>query len=291
MAELRPQSQRDARTIKSTYAPLVDSAMFVNRGDLEAALEMEELALLPDHIESLNIQLRLNGANPIAEKDLANQAMYLGARPSVLSLLYDIAARVESGPIEITSLVRHGQYQRALSATNGNARTEVPTHAMGLAFDIALVNTPMPRVQEIRRVLQQMRAAGDILFIGERQQLVFHVVPHPSRLGYFTGIYQQAVGSVSGIQTVEVVAPGPYRVEPARLTPRVVTEVVAVSPVSEHWAEWRDATTVAAGPTDSALPAAAQTATGPLAAMVLMRGMLAFFAALGTSIWKIANHL
>jgi len=164
-------------------------------------------------------------------------------------------------------------------------------HTMGLAFDIALVNAPLPRVQEIRRVLQEMRAAGDILFIGERQQLVFHVVPHPSRLGYFTGIYHQAVGAVSGIQTVEVVAPGPPRVEPARLTPRVVTEVVAVSPVSGHWQEWRDGTAAAAGAVDSGPPAAAQTATGPLAAMVLMRGLLAFFAAVGTSIWKIANHL
>ena len=188
MAELRPQSQRDARTIKSTYAPLVDSAMFVNRGDLEAALEMEELALLPDHIESLNIQLRLNGANPIAEKDLANQALYLGARPSVLSLLYDIAARVESGPIEITSLVRHGQYQRALGATNGNARTAVPTHAMGLAFDIALVNTPLQRAYEVRDVLRRMRDAGMLYFIGESQQLVFHVVPTPASLGYYEAV-------------------------------------------------------------------------------------------------------
>jgi hypothetical protein len=188
MAELRPQSQRDARTIKSTYAPMVHSALFVNRGDLEAALELEELALLPDHTESLNIQLRLNGSNPIAEKDMANQAMYLGARPAALSLLYDIAARVESGPIEITSLVRHHQYQRALSATNGNARTEVPTHAMGLAFDIALVNTPLQRAYEVRDVLRTMRDAGMLYFIGESQQLVFHVVPTPASLGYYEAV-------------------------------------------------------------------------------------------------------
>jgi hypothetical protein len=182
--------------------------------------------------------------------------------------------------------VRHAEYQAVLRTTNGNATTSVPMHTMGLAFDIALINTPMPRVREIRRVLESMRAAGDILFIGERQQLVFHVVPHPSRLGYFTGIYQQAVGAVSGVQTVEVVAPGPPRLEPARLRPRVVTEVLAVSPVL---GQWQDSGIVSTPPVEPALPA--QSSTGPLAAMVLMRGLLAFFAAVGASVWKISNHL
>lgn len=189
MAELRPQSQRDARIIKAAYGPLVRSSMFVNRGDLEAALELEELALIPDHTEPLNITLRLNGAHPIAEKDLANQAMYLGARPGTLGLLYEIASRVPSGPIEITSLVRHQEYQRELGATNGNARTDVPTHAMGLAFDIALVNTPLTRSYEIRDVLRGMRDAGLLYFIGETQQLVFHVVPTPASLGYYDALH------------------------------------------------------------------------------------------------------
>ena len=185
MAELRPQSMQDARTIKAQYEPMMDSAMFMNRGDLEAALELDELALVPDHPEQLNIVLRLDGANPIAEKDLRNQELYLGARPATLALLYEIASRVTSGPIEITSLVRHLDYQRALAGSNGNARTEVPTHAMGLAFDIALVNTPLDRVYEIRDVLREMRGAGLLYFIGESQQLVFHVVPRPMWLGYY----------------------------------------------------------------------------------------------------------
>ena len=190
------------------------------------------------HPERFNLAPRLDGPHPIGEKDLGNQVNYIAARPATIGALIVVASRVRSGPVEITSLVRHAEYQSVLKGTNGNATTSVPMHTMGLAFDIALVNTPMSRVQEIRRVLQEMRAAGDILFIGERQQLVFHVVPQPSRLGYFTGIYHQAVGAVSGSQVVEVVAPGPPRLEPARLTPRVITEVVAVSPVSGQWQDW-----------------------------------------------------
>jgi hypothetical protein len=189
MAELRPQSQRDAKTIKSEYGPLARRTTFVNRGDMEAALETDELALIPEHTAPLNIALRLNGRHPIGEKDLKNQASYLGARPATLGLLYEIAARVTSGPIEVTSLVRHLEYQRALRATNSNARTDVPTHAMGMAFDIALVNTPLATVYEIRDVLREMRNAGLLYFIGETQQLVFHVVPRPAWLGYFEAVH------------------------------------------------------------------------------------------------------
>ena len=187
MAQLRSQSQRDAREIRSEYAPLVRTA-FMDRADLEAALQLDELALIRDHAEPINIVLRLDGANPIAEKDLRNQDLYLGARPATLGLLYEIAGRVTSGPIEITSLVRHLEYQRALRETNGNARTDVPTHAMGLAFDIALVNTPLERVYEIRDVLRDMRDAGLLYFIGESQQLVFHVVPRPMWLAYYDAL-------------------------------------------------------------------------------------------------------
>ena len=290
MAANAVQSAKDAAAIKRLYRPHLELLLLNGYSDLEGALATGGLAPLPAHPGRFNLAPRLDGLHPIGEKDLDNQVNYVAARPATIGALIVVASRVRSGPVEITSLVRHGGYQAALKATNVNASTSVPMHTMGLAFDIALVNTPLARVQEIRRVLQEMRAAGDILFIGERQQLVFHVVPHPSRLGHFTAVYHQAVGAVSGAQTVEVVAPGPLRQEPVRLTPRVVTEVVAVSPVSGHWHEWHDAAAADAGRVEATLPAAAG-ATGPLAAMVLLRGLLAVFAALGASVWRIANHL
>jgi len=286
MVAIAAQSARDAAAIKRLYRPHLNLLLLNGYSDLEIALATGGLAPLPAHPERFNLAPRLDGPHPIGEKDLDNQVNYLAARPAAIGALIVVASRVRSGPVEITSLVRHAEYQSVLRGTNGNAVTSVPMHTMGLAFDIALVNTPIARVQEIRRVLHEMRAAGDILFIGERQQLVFHVVPQPSRLGYFTGIYHQAVGAVSGSQVVEVVAPGPPRLEPMRLTPRVITEVVAVSPLSGQWDDW----TAAGSPTvEAVVPAAVQSAT-PLAGMVLLRGLLAFLAALGTSLWRIANH-
>ena len=279
-------SARDAAAIKRLYRPHLDLLLLNGFSDLEGALATGGLAPLPAHPERFNLAPRLDGPHPIGEMDLGNQGNYLAARPATIGALIVVASRVRSGPVEITSLVRHAEYQAVLKTTNGNATTSVPMHTMGLAFDIALINPPMARVREIRRVLESMRAAGDILFIGERQQLVFHVVPHPSRLGYFTSVYQQAVGTVSGVQTVEVVAPGPPRVEPTHLRPRVVTEVLAVSPVL---GQWHDSAAASASPIEASLPA--QSSTGPLAAMVLMRGLLALFAALGASAWRIANHM
>jgi hypothetical protein len=59
-----------------------------------------------------------------------------------------------------------------------------------------------------------------------------------------------------------------------------------VTPASGQWQDW----TADSRTADIVVPTAAQSAT-PLAAMVLLRGLLAFLAALGTSVWRIANHL
>ena len=83
-------------------------------------------------------------ANPIGEKDVGRQASYISARAATIGCLLDVASRVKSGPLEITSLVRHLQdQQQQLRLTNANAATDIPMHALGLAFDIAMVNTPL----------------------------------------------------------------------------------------------------------------------------------------------------
>jgi hypothetical protein len=136
--------------------------------------------------------------------------------------------------------VRHTEYQGELRKTNTNANTAVPMHTMGLAFDIALVNTPLSRAYEIRNVLREMRDAGDILFIGERQQLVFHVVPNPSRLGYFTDVYARALATGAGAEQRDFTIPG-IPVTPG--LPAVTTEVVDVVPAKEIEKEWWAANT------------------------------------------------
>ena len=231
MIELATDSAHTAETIRRVYQEHLDVLALRAYGELAGALDNGGLVPLPPDPLRYNIVPRLDGPNPIGEKDLANQSSYLSARAATMGALLEIASRVKSGPLEVTSLVRHGDYQESLKTTNRNATTSVPMHTMGLAVDIALVNSPIETVYEIRDVLQRMQDEGDILFIGERKQLVFHVVPHPSRIGHFNEVYARAVGEPLTSRSAGVVAfLAAPRLLPGTPTPEVTTEIIAVVP-------------------------------------------------------------
>ena len=241
MIALSPESARDSKLIKDSYREHLELLVLEKYSELEQALDNGGLAPVPDEPWRFNFTPRVSGAAPIGEKDLDNQTSYIAARPATLGALMTLASRVKSGPIEVTSLVRHTEYQDALRQTNGNANTSVPMHTTGLAFDVALINTPLTRAYEIRDALRAMRDAGDILFIGERQQLVFHVVPHPSRLGYFTDVYTRAVTAAwatSGIPVrIPPVPPLPLPAPPT-LAAVVSAEIADILPFESFAAEW-----------------------------------------------------
>lgn len=239
MVELAPHNARTSKAIRDAYRGHLDLLVLNHFDDLETALFTRGIAPLPSDPLRFNLAPRVNGPAPIGEKDLANQTSYIAARPATIGALLAVASRVRSGPIEVTSLVRHTEYQGALRSTNPNATTSVPMHTMGLAFDIALVNSSLERAYEIRDVLLRMQKAGQILFIGERKQLVFHVVPHPSQLGHFTHAYAQALGAPAATNGAHVVAFSPARESRrTKLTPEVTAEVIAVLPAIGFGEEW-----------------------------------------------------
>lgn len=235
MVELAPQTAMASATVRKEYRAYLDLLVLSEYAALADALSTGGLVALPGEPERFNVNVRTGGPAPIAEKDLINQSSYISARPATIGALLDIASRVKSGPLEITSLVRHTEYQDELRATNANANTSVPMHTMGLAFDIALVNTPLPRVYEIRDVLRTMQKAGDILVVGERRQLVFHVVPHPSRLGHFTDVYARAAAASAGHDLASIPMTG--AISPLA-EPIVETAVIEIRPTDDHAEEW-----------------------------------------------------
>ena len=249
MTELAPQSAQAGLMIRDTYRPYLEFLFLSGYAHILDALGNGGLVPLPDP-HRFNLIPRLEGTSPIDEKDLGNQSTYLSARPAAFGCLLLIASRVRSGPVEVTSLVRHGQYQDALRTTNANATTDVPMHTMGLAFDIAIVNTPLETVLEIRDVLQQMQDAGEILFVAEQHQLVFHVVPHPTRLGYFSDVYAGALetGLPFGLEFDSTL----------RLMPSVTAETITLAPAPGFEMEWWAAENV---PVDVAIEV---TAAAPL---------------------------
>jgi hypothetical protein len=292
MAGMARESARASATMRRVYRDHLDLLFLHEFEDLEGALANGGVAPLPEDPHLFNLMPRLDGPHPIGEKDLSRQASYLAARPATIGVLLELASRVHTGRIEITSLVRHGEYQEALRVTNTNASTSVPMHTMGLAFDIALIHTPLRTVYEIRKVLREMRDAGDVLFIGERKQLVFHVVPHPSRLGHFNDVYTRAMGTPSATQAAVVVAE--LNEDAARRTsrPTVVTEVVAIAPGDASLLdEWElalhpvyEVHPVEPVPADATLAANAGVTFG---AGLLARGLLALAAAIGTAAYRI----
>ena len=206
IADMRGDSHSDALTIKEVYAPLSDTALFDTREQLILALETGELVPL-NQPQRFNLDVRMTGPSAIGERDKEYQHLYIAARPATMGMLFEIAKRVEQGPIEVTSLVRSMDYQRALMRRNGNANTDVPTHAMGYAVDIGLKEMPIDTANELRVVLEDMREAGEIYFIGERNQLTFHVVPVPSKFEHFDRLYRttlaetyQAVAATTAAQ-------------------------------------------------------------------------------------------
>jgi hypothetical protein len=228
VTELAPRSAHDAALMRGVYQPFIEPLALGDYTQIEENLATGGLVRLP--LDSrFNVRVRLDGSNPIGEKDIAHQSSYIAARAATIGCLLDVASQVKSGPLEVTSLVRHLEYQQQLRATNPNATTDVPTHALGLAFDIAMVNTPLPTVLEIRNVLRRMSDAGDVLVIVERQQLVFHVVPQPSRLGWYSQVYANAIAGQSWGR------PADWR---GALTPVVTTAIGALRPLPAWSTEW-----------------------------------------------------
>ena len=136
MSSLARESRVDAERIEQVYGDASRRRGLRDREALERSLADGSIAPVPSDTHRFNLAPRLGGRHPIGEKDLEHQPLYVAARPATLGLLLHVAARVRSTPLEVTSLVRHHAYQRALQRTNPNARTAVPTHALGLAFDI-----------------------------------------------------------------------------------------------------------------------------------------------------------
>ena len=188
MRELREESVTHAAGIRASYEAAMPAHVFTDRAALERAVHDGDIVSVPD---GYGIEPRLRGAYQIGELDPDYQHLYVRARPEVIGMLLDIGSRVGS-TLEVTSLVRHAEYQRALARSNQNARAGLPTHAMGLAVDISVLRMPLDQVRALRDVLRAMAAGGDLLFAAEQRQLVFHVVPADARRAYYCALADAA---------------------------------------------------------------------------------------------------
>ena len=69
------------------------------------------------------------------------------------------------------------------------------------------------------------------------RSIVFHVVPHPSRLGHFTQVYSQALGTVPAAHGTHVIAFSGGE-KGGDTLPSVSADVIAILPAGEFVEEW-----------------------------------------------------
>ena len=118
MVQLAPQSTRASLTVKQAYRQHMDLLVLQQYAALESALANGGLVPLPADPLRFNLKPRVEGRFPIGEKDLLHQDSYISARREAVGALIEIASRVRSGPLEITSMARHSEYQSSLRQTN-----------------------------------------------------------------------------------------------------------------------------------------------------------------------------
>jgi hypothetical protein len=139
-----------------------------------------------------------------------------------------------------------------------------------------MVNTPLKTVREISDVLQRMSAAGDILVIAERHQLVFHVVPQPSRLGWYTEVYTHLITGQPWMRPADA---------SASVTPAVDAAISSLQPMPAFAAEWWAADNV---PLDMPISVHVEP-DRPVGGDVPVRGLASYFGLVGellSSTWR-----
>ncbi|HEX5430071.1 MAG TPA: DUF5715 family protein [Patescibacteria group bacterium] len=196
--------------LKKTTLGTMD-ALRVIYGDVRQALEFHTYRDLRKAVESgtlvriksperFNIDFRTTGRGRIGEADRVrghNLSYYEAARKSVAGAMIEISGLVHAGPVEITSVTRTDAYQKSLSTRNGNAQTDFPTHAMGIAFDIGLLRSNPATVNEIVAAAKTLKAQGEIMFIAETASKCIHVVVLPAYKAHFESVYDQSNAEVA----------------------------------------------------------------------------------------------
>lgn len=177
----------------SWYSPSTIS-QFKNLAALKKAKKDGDLEGVANGLDGC--KLLLKGKNPIAEKDLKNQSSYAVLKPTANSVLHAMCETWGElgGSVEpyVTSLSRTIAYQKALKKSNSNARTALPMHTTGLAFDLwkfaeykkgkkgglVAVNYTAAEVRDILFVLKEFEQIGYISFT-DTEPGCWHVVIAP----------------------------------------------------------------------------------------------------------------
>ncbi len=188
----------------SFYTPeQVQELRFADLEAMVAAKQQGRLVNLPAPWAKYGFYVRTGGKNPIAEKDLANQAEYIAAEPATIGCLLYIINELKLLQqdryllLELISAVRNDVTQGDLHSTNSNSRTDLPLHTMGKAIDLSRKNLKGWQNEDLLFVLYDLEIAGLLAFRPEGAQLTNHIVPNPEFEEFFTQFYREAIKQIA----------------------------------------------------------------------------------------------
>jgi hypothetical protein len=161
-------------TAEEVFHPEEETEVFADSGEIEAALEGEELvAIPPGGPYGYRIGKQLG---ELSKRLGVDRSLYRSLRPEALATLIYMSARVRSisgerAPLTVTSAVRDRAYQEALIGSNPEATRGYSLHTTGYAFDVLRRYENDRQAEAFQFVLDRLKSLGVIDYAVEPQAI------------------------------------------------------------------------------------------------------------------------
>ena len=166
---------QDAKaTQEEVFHPESATTVFEDPGDIEKALDDDDLLPLPDGAD-LGYAID-EGMGELAPKLGVDPSLYRALRPEALATLVYMASRVREindgkGELTVTSTDRDQQYQDELVGVNDEATSAYSLHTTGYSFDILRKYSSDRQAEAFQFVLDRLRALDVIDYAVEPEAI------------------------------------------------------------------------------------------------------------------------
>ena len=161
-------------TQEEVFHPESATTVFEDPGDIEKALDDDDLLPLPDGAD-LGYAID-EGMGELAPKLGVDPSLYRALRPEALATLVYMASRVREinggkGELTVTSTDRDQQYQEKLVGINNEATSAYSLHTTGYSFDILRKYSSDSQAEAFQFVLDRLRALDVIDYAVEPEAI------------------------------------------------------------------------------------------------------------------------
>ncbi len=161
-------------TQEEVFHPEDETRVFADPGEIERAIEEEELLPIPDGTEfgyAIDSEM-----GELAPKLGVESSLYRALRPEALATLIYMASRVREinggkGELTVTSADRDQQYQDELVGINNEATSAYSLHTTGYSFDVLRDYSSDRQAEAFQFMLDRLRALDVIDYAVEPEAI------------------------------------------------------------------------------------------------------------------------